>query len=98
MINFKAKTVINLTNIDYVCDKDPNKCKDAKPLENINWKEFRKLVGNNWDPGANWPFDPIASKMAQKNKLAVVIINGKQIWNMTSYLKGGSFIGTVIKD
>ncbi|MBD3359172.1 MAG: UMP kinase, partial [Candidatus Buchananbacteria bacterium] len=68
---FKADKVINLTNIDYIYDKDPNKYKYAKILKEITWSQFRKLIGNKWDPGANWPFDPIASKLAQQLKLEV---------------------------
>ncbi len=94
---FKAKKVINLSNIDYVYDKDPNKFKDAKRIEKINWLEFINIVGNKWDPGANLPFDPIASQLAAKLKLEVFIANGNNIWNLISYIKGGSFIGTVIK-
>ena len=32
------------TGEDYVYDKDPNKFDDAKPLRNITWQEFRKLL------------------------------------------------------
>ncbi|MCX6744186.1 MAG: UMP kinase [Candidatus Parcubacteria bacterium] len=94
---FKAQKVINLSNIDYVYDKDPNKYPDAKRIEQINWPEFIKLVGTKWDPGAHVPFDPIASELAAKLKLEVAILNGNKIWNLTSYLSGGSFIGTIIK-
>jgi uridylate kinase len=94
---FKARKVINLTNIDYVYDKDPNKYSDAKQIERISWTDFIQLVGTRWDPGAHVPFDPIASQMAAKLKLEVAILNGNNIWNLTSYVNGGSFIGTVIK-
>lgn len=93
---FKAKKLINLSNVDYVYDKDPNKFTDAKKIEQINWDEFIELVGTKWDPGANVPFDPIASELAAKLKLEVAILNGNNIWNLTSYLKGGTFIGTII--
>ncbi len=94
---FKADKVINLTNIDYVYDKDPNKYKDAKILKELSWSELRQLVGNKWDPGANWPFDPIASKLAQKLKLEVVILNGKKLANLNDYLNNKKFIGSLIK-
>lgn len=94
---FKARKVINLTNIDYVYDKDPNKYSDAQQIERISWSDFIQLVGTTWDPGAHVPFDPIASHMASKLKLEVAILNGNNIWNLTSYINGGSFIGTIIK-
>lgn len=94
---FNANKVINLSNIDYVYDKDPNKYKGAKPLRQISWSQFRKLVGNSWDPGANLPFDPVASKLAQKLKLEVIILNGKKLDNLVNYLNKKQYIGTVIK-
>lgn len=94
---YGAKTILNLSNIDYVYDKDPNKSKDAKIIEKINWTEFRKLVGNKWSPSLNAPFDPIASKKAQSLGLEVAIMNGKNIKNLENYMSGGVFKGTVIK-
>jgi uridylate kinase len=93
-----ASTVINLSNIDYAYTKDPNKYKTAEKLINVGWKTFRRIVGNKWDPGLNAPFDPIASKLAQKLKLEVVILNGKKLANLKRFLNGEKFIGTTIKD
>jgi uridylate kinase len=94
---YNAKEVINLSNIDYAYDKDPRKFKDAKKIEEISWKEFRKLVGNKWDPGLHAPFDPIASRMAQSLNLEVVIANGKDLVNLGKIMNGTKFKGTVIK-
>lgn len=92
----KAKTVINLSNIDHVYDKDPNKHKDAKKIKQISWKDFRKIVGNKWDPGLNAPFDPVASKHAEELGLKVVIAAGNNINNLKKIFKNKNFIGTVI--
>ncbi|MGE5392751.1 MAG: UMP kinase, partial [Candidatus Saccharibacteria bacterium] len=48
---YSAHSLLNLSNIDYVYDKDPKKFADAKKMPRMTWKEFRKLVGNRWDPG-----------------------------------------------
>jgi uridylate kinase len=92
-----AKKLINLSNIKYACDKDPKKFKDAKIIKEINWKNFRKIVGNKWDPGLNMPFDPVASKLAQKNNLEVIITEGKNLKNLKNILEEKKFQGTVIK-
>ena len=76
---YGAKTVINMSNIDYVYDKDPRNDASAKKLENISWKDFRKIVGDKWIPGANLPFDPIASKEAEKLKLKVKFVKGTDL-------------------
>lgn len=93
---FGVKKIINMSNIDYVCDKDPRKFPDAKKLKNISWADFRKMVGDKWDPGMNAPFDPIASKLADKAEMEVVILNGKKLKNMENCLEGKKFNGTVI--
>jgi uridylate kinase len=95
---YDVKTVINLSNIDYAYDKDPNKFKNAKKITNINWTDFRKIVGDKWIPGLNAPFDPIASKKAQQLGLEVIIMNGNNLINLKNYLDGKKFIGTIIKD
>lgn len=92
-----GRKIINLSNIDYVYNKDPKKFRDAKKIEQIDWKGFRKIVGNRWDPGLNAPFDPVASKIAQENKMELVIMNGKDIKNLENYFDGKKFKGTVIK-
>lgn len=93
---YGIKTVINLSNIDCAYDKDPAKFKGAKKLESICWKDFRKIVGNKWNPGMNAPFDPIASRKAEQLGLKVAIMNGNNLANLKNYLAGKKFKGTVI--
>ena len=94
--NHGIKTIINLTNIDYVYDKNPNEFIDAKPIKEINWNNFQKIVGDKWSPGNSAPFDPIASKLAGKLKLKVVMLNGKNLERLEDFLNDKSFIGTII--
>lgn len=91
-----AKKVINLSNTDYVYDSDPKANPNAKKIEKISWSEYRKLIPEEWNPGLNTPFDPIASKNAEEQGIEVVIMNGKPIDNLANYLGGKSFLGTVI--
>jgi uridylate kinase len=95
--HFEVKKVVNLSNVDYVCNKDPRKFKDAKKIKEISWPEFQKIVGNRWDPGLNAPFDPVASKLAGKEEMEVTILNGKKLANFKKYLDGKKFVGTMIK-
>jgi uridylate kinase len=92
-----AKRVINLSNITHVYDKDPRKFDDAKKIERTDWKEFRKMLPDKWTPGANAPFDPIASKLAEKLGLEVDILDGKNLKNLKLCLDEKKFIGTTIK-
>lgn len=93
-----AKRVINLSNIDYAYDRDPREFSGARKIEKTNWPDFRAIVGSEWSPGMSAPFDPIASKLAEEEKMEVAILNGNDFENITGYLAGESFIGTVIRD
>lgn len=92
-----AKTVLNLTNTDYVYDKDPRKYKDAKPLKNVSWKKFRSIIPKTWKYGMHAPFDPIASKESQRIGLKVVIINGKKLKQIENFFHNKPFVGTIIE-
>jgi uridylate kinase len=94
---FNAKEIINASNTPYVYNKDFRKHKDAKPIKEIRWQEYRKLIGSRWIPGMSAPFDPIASKEAQKSKIRVFIIKGTDIKNFEKLLSEKNFTGTVIE-
>ena len=93
---FGAKTVINLSNIAKVYTDDPRKNPDAKPIDSISWDKFREMVGNEWVPGKNVPFDPIASKIAQETGIKVICADGRNLENTIAILNGTTFVGTTI--
>jgi len=93
--NLKSKTVINMSNINYVYDKDPKKHKGAKKIKNICWKHYRNLISKKWTAGLNAPFDPIAAKEAEKSKIKAIII-GKNLKNFENLLNNKKFNGTAI--
>ncbi len=95
-LTFGAGSVVNLTNIDRVYTKDPRKHADAQALDHVTWKEFTKIVGTKWDPGANMPFDPIASKLARRTGMEVAILKGSDLINVERFLYGKNFAGTII--
>jgi len=95
--SFGVKRVINLSNIDYVYDKDPKKFKDAKPIKEMKWKEFRsKVLPKEWISGSNTPFDVSASAEAEKLGIEIAVMNGKNLNNFQNYLDGKVFVGSLI--
>lgn len=96
--DYRVETILNLSNIETVFDKDPRNYPDAKPVRRINWPAFREIVGDTWVPGMNSPFDPIASRRAQELGLKVVFLKGDNFENLGKYFAGEEFVGTVIKD
>lgn len=93
--DYRARVVVNMSNIVSVYDKDPKKHKDAQPLHKLTWEQFEKIIGSKWKPGSNYPFDPIATKLAKKLGLTVYVI-GKDLDNLDGLLRGKKFEGTVI--
>ncbi|MGI6439094.1 MAG: UMP kinase [Sphaerochaetaceae bacterium] len=93
---FHSPLIINLSNVKKVYSADPNIDPNATPIDMVSWVDFRKLVGDTWKPGANLPFDPIASKEAQQSSLRVICTDGRDIENLMAILRGDHFEGTVI--
>ena len=93
---FQADSVINLSNIEKVYTDDPKKNPGAKPIDTISWADFCAMVGDEWVPGKNVPFDPIASRHAAKIGLKVICAAGRDLPNLRKLLSGEEFNGTVI--
>lgn len=94
--NLRADTVVNMSNVKYVYDKDPNKYRTAQKIKEMDYKRMQSIVGTKWIPGSNLPFDPIATKLAAKLKLRLVILNNN-LTNFKKLLAGKKFAGTVIR-
>ncbi len=94
--DYGGNLVINLSNIDWVYDKDPRIHTDAKPIKKITWSEMEGIVGSKWIPGMNAPFDPIAAQLAKSIDLTVIVANGNDFKNFENILEYDTFKGTVI--
>jgi uridylate kinase len=91
-----APYIINLSNVKKVYDDDPKKNPKAKPIDQMSWADYRKIIGDEWTPGLNTPYDPIAAKLAQKEGQTVLIMDGKNLENLKNAFAKGKFIGTVL--
>ena len=94
---FHADAVINLSNIESVYTDDPKKNPGAKSIKAISWADFCSLIGNEWVPGKNVPFDPIASRHASKIGLKVIVAAGRDLPNLRKILLEETFTGTTIQ-
>ena len=54
------------------------------------------MVGTEWTPGRNTPFDPIASAIAREHGMTVVCADGRNIPNTMAILRGQEYVGTTI--
>lgn len=94
---FGAQTVVNLSNIAQVYTDDPKKNPDAQPLSRVSWADFQAIVGTEWNPGLNAPFDPVATKKAAELGLTVCVAAGGNLANLDNILRGEAFFGTTIE-
>lgn len=93
---FHADTVINLSNIEKIYTADPKIDPDAQPIDQISWADFRRMIGDEWIPGRNLPFDPVAARRGATLGLRVISAGGKDIENLLNILYERPFNGSVI--
>ncbi len=91
-----AKSVINLSNIDFVYSDDPRTNPEATALEDLRWRDYRKMVGDDWSPGLSAPFDPVAAKFCHKYGMSVAVVNGKNFTQVERAIAGEDFVGTIL--
>lgn len=94
--DFKIGQVIILGKPDYVYTADFEKSKKARPIKKISWKDYLKIIPSRWTPGLHAPVDPIAARLAKKEKIKVMVADGKKLENLEKILDGQKFKGTTI--
>ncbi len=93
---FSAGRVVNLSNIARVYSADPRTDPTARPLDRLSWKEMLAIVGGEWTPGKNTPFDATAAAAAAASRITVMFAEGRDLQNLERILTGGTFVGTTI--
>jgi len=88
--------IINCTNVDFVYNKDPKKF-GAKPFNWLSWNAYLGLISKTFVSGMHAPFDPVASRLAKKFKMKVIVLSGRNIPNLSRCIDGKQFVGTVIE-
>ena len=79
---FSADTLVNLSNVAKVYSDDPKKNPAAKPMDRLSWKEMLGIVGGEWTPGKNTPFDPTAARAAAQSRIKVIFAEGRDLVNL----------------
>lgn len=99
---FASSTLINLSNIDHVYDKDPKKFPDAKAYSKLTWPEYEKIIAyklresKEHQAGDNLPFDIFATEKAKTMNLQVIFTDGTNLNNLAKILEQKNFDGTTI--
>ena len=88
--------IINATNIDGVYNKNPKKFNDAKKINKLSYSEFEKIVLNNSQtPGKYALFDAKPIKILKKNKIKLIVLDGRKSENILNAIQGEN-IGSLI--
>lgn len=93
---FHADSLINLSNIDAVYSANPCVDPQATPLKTMTWQDLKAMVGSEWKPGGNWPFDPVATTRACQAGLKVIVAKGSDLENLQNILVQREYQGTTI--
>jgi len=89
-------SVINVSNVPGVYDKDPRKHSNAKLLKTLSHKRLIELASEyELGQGANFIFDLAASKLAARDKIKVIFIQGMD--NLKKVLNKNNFTGTIVE-
>ena len=96
-IRIIKKELINVTNVDGIYDRDPNKHPDAKKYDHLSYQEFYKVVSPlSLGAGSNAPFTLIAAKICERTNIRIIICS-KNIPKIEQAINGKN-IGTIIQN
>jgi uridylate kinase len=93
---YSTGIVLNLTNVDFLYDKNPSTHQDANPIKKASWQEYLSMFPL-FSPGMNCPFDPVAAEFCRKNSIKVAIINGRDFRSIKAFLAGKKYKGTLLE-
>ncbi len=93
-VDLNIKKIMILGKPDYVYTKDPSKNEDAEKIEEIQWKNYLKMIPSRWRPGMSMPVDPVAARLAKKEKRELIVADGKNLDNIKKILRDQKFKGT----
>jgi uridylate kinase len=96
LANYFQTDFINLTNVEGLYDKDPNKNKNPIFIPEITHKRFLKRAKEiKYIPGQHFVLDQKAAKIIKKNNIITYIL-GPDLSNLQAVLQNKAFIGTRI--
>jgi len=93
---FGTKLIVNCSDIDFVYERDPQRFRNARPVRALPWAAYRRLIPKRWSPRLSTPFDPVASRLAQRAGINVAVVNGRRFSDFQRAMNYRPFRGTLI--
>jgi uridylate kinase len=93
----KADLLVKASNVDGIFSKDPKRFPDAKKLDELGFDDLERLFEEDRHrAGIHQILDPEAVKILRRIRLRTVVVNGFDVKNVLSVVKGKR-VGTVIQ-
>jgi uridylate kinase len=70
--------------------------KKPRSFKTMSWNNYRKMAGKTWVSETHYPFDPIASKLADELRVTVKFLDGRNLTNLALALDEENFVGATI--
>ena len=100
----KADSVVILTDVEGIYDKDPKKYKDAKLIDSINYDQLQRIILMQSDnkqaaAGEYRILDLVSLQILRRSKITAYIISGKSLNQFNQFWNGiAKLEGTVVKN
>lgn len=93
---YGAKRVVNVTDIDYIYDKNP-KLKGARRYSSISFEDILDLLNQEArNAGQNFPMDILSINIARRSGIEIDVVSFRNAENLKKALEGEDFEGTRI--
>lgn len=93
----KASRIVNATSVDGIYTDDPASNPSAVRIDRMTHKELlEKAMGARVEAGSNFVFDPLGAKLVSRSKIPLAIVNGRDLAQLISAIKGQPFTGTLV--
>ena len=85
----KADLFLNATDVDGVYTSDPSEDASAKHLDEVNVNKLTEILAHNEMNAGDYDLmDPIALRIIQRSHIPTVILDGRNLANVTKALHG----------
>jgi uridylate kinase len=91
-----CKRIVNATAVDAVYSDDPKKDPNAARFSNLTIKELSSIVCSEHDAGRSYVFDPLGVKLAMRDRIDILVVDGRDIDELRNAVLGREIKGTVV--
>jgi len=85
----RADLFLNATDVDGVYTSDPSEDANAKHLDEVNVSKLTEILAHNeMNAGEYDLMDPIALRIIQRSHIPTVILDGRNLANVTKTIRG----------